>query len=532
MTLRDSQRLIHKELERAASEVPDLEWLCFLDYGTKTLEELWTEVRGFAASLQELGIEKGDRIALMVGNRPEFVTAWFATQLVGAISVPLNTAFRGNVLTHMLELVEPKVAICEAASWGRIDDAWNSPEPLSKGIVLSDESGAKPGGARRIDRFVDFDDLMVDGSPDVPEMQPWDSASVMYTSGTTGPSKGVIWTHNFTMHVGEVCVESMRYTSDDALYTSLPLFHGNALNTSLIPALLARAPLVVGERFSASRFWSEVSHSGATETNILGAMSAMLLKQPESPDERTHNLRTALVIPAAPEIYEVFQKRFGITPIEAYGLSDAGLLLWTPPDEEPRPGSCGLPTRGFDCRLVNEDDEEVSRGDIGELVIRPSMPWITNVGYWGMPDATVRAWRNFWFHTGDLMRQDADGWFYFVDRAKDAIRRRGENVSSYEVEQALLLHDGVIECAAYGIVDELGEEEVAIAIVAGEDFSPDSVIDYLEPKLPYFAVPRYVRFVPELPKTETEKILKQSLKAEGVTTDTWDRVAAGRTLSR
>jgi crotonobetaine/carnitine-CoA ligase len=477
--------------------------------------------------MQQRGVAKGDRIAIMVGNRVEFVVAWFASHMVGAVVVPLNTALRGAVLKHMMDLSTPAMLISEPQFIPRVTDAIGTADYLQS--IVSVGEGDVPAASTT----VPFGDLQENDDCTPVDIAPWDPSAIMFTSGTTGPSKGVTYTHSYTFHIGTACVHYMDYNADDTLYTCLPLFHANALNTSLFPSLLARARIAVGNRFSVSRIWSEVIESGATATNLLGAMSVLLLRREPSAEERAHSLRTALVIPAPEEYYKLFPDRFGVEPVEAYGLTDFGMLLWKPRDEPARPGSCGVPTEGFECRIFNEFDEELPQGEVGELVARPLKPWITPAGYWEMPEATLKTYRNLWFHTGDLMYRDPDGWFYFVDREKDAMRRRGENVSSFEVEQAVLSHPEILECAAYAVPSEFTEDEIAIAVVPGPDadLRPEDLIRYVAPRLPYFAVPRYVRILEALPKTQTEKIRKMDLRADGVE-DAWDREVSGLELER
>ncbi len=529
MSLRDSGRLVHEELRRAAEARGDFPWLRFSAGGVHTLGEVRQRASQLAGGLLELGVNKGDRVALLIDNRVEFIESWFATHMIGAIVVPLNTALRGTVLTHVMELSSPRVLISLSELVPRVRDALGSSQYLETIVVVRSDSRAEGIGS-----VIPYEALSASELKETRDIRPWDPSAIMFTSGTTGPSKGVIYSHNNTYWIAETCVRYLKYTERDILYTSLPLFHANALNTSTFPSLLARARIVVGPRFSVSSFWDRVQESGATATNLLGAMTPMLLRQDPHGREKAHQLRTGLVIPSPKEFYDQIPERFGFDPVEAYGLSDFGMLLWPPRDEPARPGSCGIPTEGFECRLFDEHDEEVAPGEVGELVARPLKPWITPLGYWEMPEATVAAYRNLWFHTGDLMVRDEDGWFYYVDRDKDAIRRRGENVSSFEVEQAVLLHQDVEECAAYAVPSELSEDEIAIAVVLRPESKlvAQELIEFVEQRLPYFAVPRYVRFVEKLPMTQTEKVRKRTLRDEGITTDMWDREESGYQVKR
>lgn len=511
-------------VRRAAVDHPERTVVSFVDGASYTAADLWRSVLSVAAGLHDQGVREGDRVGLMLENRVEFLETWLAAHVLGLIAVPINVALRGPSLAHILRLTEPSLIVCELELLQRLDAASMSAEIRPARFVVG-VAGPEVSGT--------FASLRAAPLPSLPEVSTCDPCCIMYTSGTTGPSKGVIWTQRMTLHIAGVVRESMKYGADDILYTCLPLFHGNALTTSFVPALLAGAPIVVGRRFSASTFWMDVVRSRATATNLLGVMAPILLSREPSPDERAHRLRTALVIPAPARHYPLMKERFGLSITEAYGQVDLGMVLWNALDD-PKPGSCGRPTRGYECRLGDARDDEVNIGDVGELLVRWATPNTASHGYWKNPEATAAAFRNLWFHTGDLMRCDQEGWFYFVDRTKDTIRRRGENISSIEVEAAALAHPDVLEAAAYAIPSALSEDEVALAIVvrSGASFDPHALLSFMEPNLPYFALPRFVRLLSELPRTQTEKIQKGLLRADGVTGDIWDRESVGYVVPR
>jgi crotonobetaine/carnitine-CoA ligase len=379
---------------------------------------------------------------------------------------------------------------------------------------------------------VAFDEFLEGADPVEPAAgEPWDLAGIYFTSGTTGPSKGVMWSHNMGLYMSESSTFIMDYKPDDVLFTCLPLFHANALFVSFLAAVRYRARVVVAERFSASQFWRQVAESGATTVNLLGAMAPILWRQEPSEWEQAHTVRLALVVPAPVEHFDEFERRFNLKCTELYGLTDANIPLGIPAGEQ-RPGSCGVPVPGWECMVVDEHDEPVPANTPGELVVRPTLPFIGQLGYWRMPEQTVEAWRNLWFHTGDLVRQDEEGWFYFLDRSKDAIRRSGENISSFEVEQVLLSHPAVFEAAVYAVPAEMSEDEVMAAVVLepGKEVTAAEILAWCEPRLAYFAVPRYVDIRSALPKTQTEKVQKQVLRSEGVSTNTFDRGPSGRRM--
>jgi crotonobetaine/carnitine-CoA ligase len=331
---------------------------------------------------------------------------------------------------------------------------------------------------------------------------------------------------------GETVGAMLDLDQDDRLYTCLPLFHTNALN-AFVQALMHGAHLTVGPRFSASQFWRRVIDSEATVTYLLGAMVSILSSAPSSELDRAHTVRRALA-PATPsDIWEVFEDRFRISLVEAHGMTETNAVIG-PRDGEQRPGRMGRVMPGFEAKVVDPSDVEVPRGTAGELIMRADHPYAFSTGYWRMPEATVAAWRNLWFHSGDRVVQDEDGYFRFLDRTKDAIRRRGENISAWEVEQVLQRHPSVETVAVIPVPSSLGEDDVMACVVprAGETIHPADLVRFCETRIAYFAVPRYIDVVTELPLTENGKVRKFVLREQGVTSTTWDREAEGVELRR
>jgi crotonobetaine/carnitine-CoA ligase len=363
-------------------------------------------------------------------------------------------------------------------------------------------------------------------------VQPGDPLAILYTSGTTGPAKGVMCPQAQYFWWGVNSAEVLGVGVDDVLCTTLPLFHINALNT-FAQAAVTGCEVVFESRFSASGFWPAMRASGATVVYLLGAMVPILLAQPEGPGEREHRVRTGLGpgVPAAAG--QAFMERTGVRLLEGYGSTETNFAIATAPDS-PRSGVMGWLRPGFDARVADEDDVELQPGEAGELLLRADEPYAFASGYFNMPEKTVEAWRNLWFHTGDRVVRDADGAFRFVDRIKDAIRRRGENISSFEVEQVLLSHPSVASCAVYPVRSELAEDEVMAALVVRPDRSvdPDELTLFCEARLPYFAVPRYIDVLADLPRTENGKVQKYKLRERGVTPQTWDRRPAGRNSAK
>lgn len=507
---------LFRHFRAAAAEVPEKTFATFMTLLESappvTYAEQVERVLGTMTWLREQSIKAGDRVAYMADTSPQHIDLWFAVTELGGIYVPLNTALRGLVLEHQLRLTGPVLVICSPDYADLVVEA------------LGTDAAAAVVPVGSIDRSR-IDPADRDGSR-TSFVREYDPATIMFTSGTTGPSKGVTWSHRSQLYLAETTVDSMGYTSDEVVFTCLPLFHGNALLESVLSAALSRGRVVVANRFSASRYWEQIRTSGATTTNMLSAMVPILLAAPPSATEREHELRHALVIPAPPEAEAALRERTGINVIEAYGLADAGMCLWAPAQGRPD-RSCGIPVDGWECAIFDSEDHPVPDGEAGELVVRPTKPWIASLGYWDNPSETVRTWRNQWIHTGDLFRKDAHGWFYFMDRAAESIRRKGENISSFEVEQALLRHPDVAECAVYAVPSDLSEHEVMAAVLPREGAELDvrDLIDVASRNLPKFAVPRYVRIVDDFPRTETQKVRKPALKADGVTGSTIDMLA-------
>jgi crotonobetaine/carnitine-CoA ligase len=351
---------------------------------------------------------------------------------------------------------------------------------------------------------------------------------MLYTSGTTGPAKGVVCPHAQYFWWGLNSAEVLDVGADDVLCTTLPLFHINALNT-FAQAALTGCEVVFEARFSASGFWPAMRANRATVVYLLGAMVPILLAQPASGAEREHRVRSGLGPGVPANASRAFLERTGVRLLEGYGSTETNFAIATAPDS-PRDGVMGWLRPGFEARVADEDDNEVAPGEAGELLLRADAPHAFASGYFRMPGQTVEAWRNLWFHTGDRVIRDADGAFRFVDRIKDAIRRRGENISSFEVEQVLLSHPAVASCAVYPVRSELAEDEVMAALVArpGSRIDCGELAAFCEARLPYFAVPRYIDLLDDLPRTENGKVQKFRLRERGVSAATWDRQPAGR----
>lgn len=346
---------------------------------------------------------------------------------------------------------------------------------------------------------------------------------ILFTSGSTGPSKGCTIPHRYVLRQAEIFCRELGVGPGDTLYAPFPLFHADGAIFTVAAAFAAGGAAALAPKFSVSGFWNDCRRHGATHFDFMGATLAMLFKQDPSPRDRDHGVRLGWGVPAPPWA-EAFEDRFGVELVEVYGLSDAGIVLYNRPGGPKRPGSCGRPVPPFDVRLLDEDGFEAPVGTSGELVIRCAEPHLILSNYYGDPAATAEASRDLWFHTGDIARRDADGFFYFVGRQKDVIRRRGENISAFDVEQALLTHPDILEVAAYGVPSELTEEDLMVSVVGrpASGLTAEDVVAWARDRLASHMVPRYVRLTDAIPRTETEKAAKYRLKALGVTPDTID----------
>ena len=473
-----------------------------------------------ATRLHQAGIQAGDRVALICGNRPEFVELLLGCGWLGAVLVPINVAARGAQLRHMLLNSGARLLAIEAALIDGLShvDLPTLPVETIWLIGAPDEARALPP-------------LPAAGIEPAP-LGPGDPFAILYTSGTTGPSKGVICPHAQYFWWGLNTAHLLGVVEGDVLCTTLPLFHTNALNT-LFQALIKGATAAYEPRFSASDFWRGLARHDATITYLLGAMVPILLSRPPDPAERAHRVRVALAPGVPAQFHAPFAERTGIGLIDGYGSTETNFVIGTSLAEQ-RPGGMGTVFAGFTARVVDESDNELPDGTPGELTLRADAPFAFAAGYFGAPDQTVEAWRNLWFHTGDRVIREADGHFKFVDRMKDAIRRRGENISSFEVEQVILSHPAVATAAVFPVASELAEDEVMCAIVKkpGGTLTEVELIRYCKPLLAYFAVPRFVEFVDALPATENGKIQKYKLRERGVQATSWDREAAGIVIKR
>lgn len=492
-----------------------------------TYAQLDERVNRVGNALEAMGLQKDDKVCVMLPNVPEFLYVWWGNAKLGGVTVPLNTALKGEGLAYILNHCDASTMVLDHRYLPSLQEIRGTLRHLKRVIVLG-PNGTRapqlPSGA------VDFGELLTAPATS-PMKEVWadDMDSIMYTSGTTGLPKGVIHRHS-RCYGGFVLPIMTGYTAQDVVYNTLPLFHIGGQNMVWM-ALVAETKVVMAERFSASRFWPEVRKYGATFTLFLGAMIPILHKQPPHPDDAVNPLRIALSAAAPRTIWDEFERRFNVKIVELYSQTEGGFMINTDAKKEGKVGSMGRPGATFEMQVVDERDHALPPGEVGELIYRPKDS-TSLTEYYKNPEATAEKTRGGWIRSGDLAYQDEDGYFFFVDRKSDFMRRRGENISSFEVEKIVNSHPSVLESAAYALPSDLGEDEVTVAVVLqpGAQLDPIDLIQYCETRMAYFMVPRYVRFVPEFPKTGTERTMKYQLKAEGVTPETWDREAAGYAL--
>lgn len=512
-------------LERWNRERPNQTFLLF-DDGSKnwTYADAYRHAIQTALGLQTIGVEQDDRVLVWLPNNQENIRAFLGINFLGAVYVPLNIAYRGQLLAHAIRISRASIAIVDASLVPYLAEI-----PLGSLQTL-----VVVGDPVEFDRLptLDYAKVLMPTNGTLRtaprRIEPWDTQTIMFTSGTTGPSKGVLssYLHLYTNAGPETwtCIEA-----DDRFLIPFPMFHVGG--TAILFSMLARgASAALIPRFEASTFWETVHRTNCTVAFLLGAMAVFLEKAAPTTSDSDHPLRLVFVVPLGKSV-ETFGKRFSVDVYTIFNMTEVSTPLWSGANPA-IPGTSGKVREGVEVRLVDPNDCEVDAGEVGELIIRTDRPWAMNHGYTDNSETTAQSWRNGWFHTGDLFRTDPDGNYFFVDRLKDAIRRRGENISSFEIEIEVLAYPLVKEAAAIGVPSPDTEEDVmiCIALVEGAKLNPSDLIAFLVPRMAYYMVPRFVRIMPELPKTPTAKVMKQALRTQSVTSDTWDRQAAGINL--
>jgi crotonobetaine/carnitine-CoA ligase len=481
-----------------------------------------------ANAFLHLGLKEGDKVAVLLENCPEFLYVWFGLAKIGVWIVPVNIGLRGEGLAYIINHCDAETLVVSLSCVENINFIRQELKHI-KTIIVDAGSGSH-GLEAKIDVILWSD--FFQGSKESPgrDIKAEDTMMLVYTAGTTGMPKGVLKAQSYSYNTGLSLARLSQAGAIDRFFTTLPLYHINAQNVTTWTAIAADASTVLTKHFSASRFWSEIRKHHITITSFLGAMIPILLKQPGKEDDGRNPLRIGISAGTPPALWRRFEDRFQLKLLEIYGSSEGGGLQ----NPNGKVGSMGRPVASYLAKVVDKKDQEVPPFQAGELVFKFVDSTFKMPEYYKMPEATAEKTRGGWLRTGDLAYIDEDGYFYFVDREKDTIRRRGENISSYEVEKVVNSHPDVLESAAVGVPAEMGEDEVKFYVVLKpcRKLAPQKLIEYCEPRMAYFMIPRYVEFLEALPKTTTEKILKKTLKEMGVSENTWDREKAGYQIKR
>lgn len=518
------QDTVISALERAVSAHPDRVLLDFGGnlYTYSDVDKLSTRL---ARSLADLSVKAGDTVLCMLDNNIDAVVSWLAINKLSAVSVPINTALRGEFLRHQIADSKAAVVICEADYVERIAQI-AAGLPDARLMLHRGSLGARPDCSLSVEPLDEHRGS--DESPLRAKPNPWDLACIVYTSGTTGPSKGCMLSYNYMCNLARLQLRAGLANENDVTITPLPLFHMNALCVGIISNILVGARVAIVPRFSVSSFWPEVERSGATIASILGSMGGLLAQAPDNDAmRRCHGqIHTVRGNPFTEESKKIWRERFGAKQVggNGYGLTEASVITSLPGGEYAAPGSSGKRIPDFDVRIVDDLDRELPANTPGEIVVRPLRPDIMFMGYWGRPAETLKLMRNMWFHTGDIGKFDDEGFFYFVDRKKDYLRRRGENISSFEMEAAFAVHPDIEEVAVHAVPSDKGEDDVKVTAILkpGSTLSPESLFHWATDAVPYYALPRYIEFRHSMPKNPQGRVLKYQLREEGKTSSTWD----------
>lgn len=507
-----------------------------------SFRQFQAQVLGLAEALQREGVGPGDRVVIMGGNCLATLRGWFALNLLGAIDVTINTAYRGRPLEHAINTAQARLILIGTRHLGVLAESEVQLPLLERALHFDDVADAPvpPAASARFGRIT-LAPLPAPSLPSAgwqaPGAHAQDLASIIFTSGTSGPAKGVMLPHAQTYLVSLESARQLQVREHDVYYIFHPLFHMSPRYVAIYAALIAGAQVCIDRAFDAAAWLQRIRACGATVSIGHGPMLEMIHATPGRPDDADNPLRRLATSPFPWHIAADFERRFGIRGLEVWGMTEINIPLWNSLDEPLRPGCGRLVSDEYQIALVDPDtDLPVPEGAAGEIVVRGRRPWTLMQGYFGMPEATLKAWRNLWFHTGDLAWKDADGYYHFVDRLGDRIRRRAENISSYEIEVAAMQHASVRECAAVGVASEFAsDDDVLLVVVPEADFDPRALLAHLAQVLPHFMVPRYIDTLDDLPRTPTNKVRKAALRQRGIQAATWDRKAEGvdlRTLAR
>ncbi|MEZ5501389.1 MAG: AMP-binding protein [Halioglobus sp.] len=524
-------RHLGRAIQLQAQQHGDHPYLLFGE-SVYTFAEVNQRVNELAAGLARAGLKAGDRLAFYMSSAPEVIFLVLATNKLGAVWVPINTDYKGAWLLDTINGSRPTVLVSDAAHLDRLREVIG--DVSVQALVLQGGTGSMPGA-------LPLQDLYVEGAgePDMSALAAGDTCAVLWTSGTTGKAKGVMQSHNVWFNASLANNEACQYgiAEDDVIFTVLPMYNSAVWVTAIFRALFAGVPLAIEPAFSVKTFWQRVDYYKATQCFTLGAMHMFLWDAPPRDDDARHSLRKLMAIPMPPAVAGPFCERFNVELVpQGLGQSEAMRLIAPVAGRTQPPGSCGSVVPGLEARLVGDDGRDVPVGEPGELWVKPLWPHFIFNGYFDNPAATAAAYEGEWYKTGDMLRCNEQGFYFFSDRKKDAVRYKGRNISTFEVELAARKHPAVADCAAFGVTsaDLESEQEIMLDVILkpGQALPAEDLARFINDNAPYFFVPRYIQFVDSLPYTPTNKVQKFLLRERGVTATTWDARAAGFRATR
>ena len=525
--------LVGKVLEERAYEFPDHP-IVYWANEIYTYSRLNIDANRFAKGLLEINVHKGDRVAVMMSGSPTYIGVWFGLAKIGAVEVPINTAYKGDLLAHIINSAGVTIAVIESAFVNIFHEILHLCPKLRRIIVHKPDEKAL--NLKTIDgnNFDDMQNIICgEGENIESDVTPDSMACIMFTSGTTGPSKGVIINNAFELSFAVIFNEIVSLKPSDITYNFLPFFH-IAGKFIFLGTMFVNGRMLLRPRFSVENFWKDIRQFGVTVTVGVGGICQMLYAQPPDEQDSDNPLRMIYSVPNPHDVLDQFKRRFKLELTEGYGSTEANIVVYTRPSEDTPLGAAGRAAPYYDIRIVDGNDRDVPVGESGEIIVRPKFPNTLMEGYYGLPEKTIETFKNLWFHSGDRGMMDERGYLFFLDRMKDAIRRRGENISSFEVERITAKHPAVSEVAAIAVPANVGEDEVKIVVVRQSNLSLDelSLFQHCAKEMPYFMVPRFIEFVEDLPRTPTQKVRKIELRLLGVTNSTWDCEKFGYKVTR
>ena len=535
------ERTVGRILARQADRLADKNFIETTSGDCISYRDMHLRSNQFAQGAAAFGIESQEPVLVMLPDTIDYVTVWCGLAKRGAIEVPINLAYRKNILKRLCNDSTAKKIIIDCQYVERLEEIADDLEHLDCVILYAEDQkldsyGTLPPKLTQTYQVAGFEDLFSDISTDFePAPQFSDLVGIMYTSGTTGASKGVSTTHSHSFCYADGAAEIFYLSEEDRFYTAgLPLFHLAGQWGVCYASMIYGATVVLRKGYRNDNFWPDIAEHSCTVVFLLGAIANFLWQQPRSPEDSETPLKKVGMFPVMTE-HKQFRERFGVEISTGYGSTESPCPVIHHFDEPlPNHQCVGFPTGRYDVKILDENDQVCTTGTVGEICTRPRAPWEIMLNYWRQPEYTAKVFRNLWYHTGDAGYQDDEGRLFFVDRLTDSMRRRGENISSMEVEDEVNQHPDVLECAVFPVLAEHSEQEVMVVITPQPDVTiePEKLIRFLDQRMAYFMIPRYIEFTAAIPKTPTGKMEKYKLRAKGITPSTWDRVAAGIKLSR